>query len=133
MDLKKILEKNNISFTKQREIIFNEIKNLHHFTYEDLEKKLKNIWRASIFRTLKLFHDIGIIKIIDTSSWAIIYELDNTASHHEHMKCKKCHTIYEFDDRELHELFEKISEKKNFKLQNHSLLLEGICKNCNNS
>jgi len=58
MDLKNILKENGKSYTLEREVIFNEIKSLHHFSYADLENKLTNISRASIFRNLNLFKSI---------------------------------------------------------------------------
>lgn len=131
MDLKNTLIKNNISYTKQRQIIYDEIIRLHHFSYEDLEKSLKKIWRASIFRTLNLFSKIWIINIVETVPWVLTYELIDEKNHHEHMRCQKCGKIYEFDDNELHDLFIKIANKHGFVLVSHSLIFKWICKECN--
>ncbi|MCD5382896.1 transcriptional repressor [Candidatus Gracilibacteria bacterium] len=132
MNYKDILKKNGISLTKQRLEILGKIEKFHHFSYIDLQNQLKNTGRASIFRNLKLFNEVGIIRIIDYTEGAIKYELNDDTVHHEHMKCGSCNEISEFDDSELHSLFEKISKKNNFKLKKHSLLFEGVCVNCNN-
>ena len=135
MELRKILSTNNKSFTVEREIMFNAIKNLHHFNYSKLFNYLKTnniiIWRASIFRTIKLFLEINIIKIISNKDWVTIYEIEDKDSHHEHMKCIKCQKIIEFDDSELHDIFIKLAKNHNFSLKTHSLIFEWICENCN--
>lgn len=134
MDLKEILSKNNKSFTAEREEMFNAIKNLHHFEYSKLFTYLKtnniSIWRASIFRTIKLFLEINIIKIISNKDWVTVYELEDEETHHEHMKCIKCLEIIEFDDSELHDIFVKLAKNHNFQLEKHSLTFEGLCENC---
>ena len=119
-----------LRITQQRIDIFNEIQRIHHFSYDDLEKKLKNIWRASIFRTLKLFNSIWVIKIINSMDWAVMYEINDNDHHHEHMKCTACKKIIEFDDSILHAGFEKIAKKNNFILEKHSLLFEWKCSEC---
>jgi len=130
MDLKNILKENGKSYTLEREVIFNEIKSLHHFSYADLENKLTNISRASIFRNLNLFKSIWIIDIVDNKEWALIYEIYNEKNHHEHMKCLDCWDIIEFDDSEVHDLFEKISRKHHFSLQKHTISFEWTCEKC---
>jgi Fur family ferric uptake transcriptional regulator len=135
MELKEILKKAWKSFTEEREVIFQAIKNLHHFDYLDLQDYLNiqniNIWRASIFRTLNLFKEIWILENICNKSGVIIYEYIDENNHHEHMKCKNCWKIIEFDDTEIHKYLEKIAKKNNFKLLKHSINLEGLCDECN--
>ena len=135
MTLKEILKNNKKSYTEERQIIFDIIKKIDHFDYSKisnyLEKKWINIWRASIFRTIKLFLEINIIKIIYNKDGLTIYEYDNDEIHHEHMKCSNCSKIIEFDDSNLHDSFEKIAHKYNFNLKNHSLIFEWFCENCN--
>ncbi len=134
MEFKKILKKHNKSYTKEREIIFNVIKKLHHFDYSKLqdflERKKINIWRASIFRTLNLFLEIWILENICNRSWVLIYEYIDKNNHHEHMKCKNCGKIIEFDDEIIHKDLEEIAKKYDFKLLAHSITLEGLCEEC---
>ena len=134
MELKEILKNAWKSYTEEREIIFWAIKNLHHFDYsklqEFLEKQNINIWRASIFRTLNLFVEVWILENICNRAWVIIYEYIDEENHHEHMKCKNCWKIIEFDDSEIHKYLENIAKKHNFKLLKHSVNLEWLCEDC---
>jgi len=134
MDLEKFLKQNNKSYTQEREIIFSAIKKLHHFDYSKLQKSFEEqnikIWRASIFRTLNLFLELWLVESICNKSWVIIYEYRDENNHHEHLKCKNCWKIIEFDDSEIHKFLEKIAKKYNFKLLNHSINLEWLCEKC---
>jgi len=136
MELREILKNEKKSYTEEREIIFQTIKNLKHFDYsklqEILEKKNISIWRASIFRTLNLFVDIWILENICNKNWVIIYEYIDEFNHHEHMKCQNCWKIIEFNDEEIHSFLENISIKNKFKLIKHSINLEWLCEECNN-
>lgn len=134
MNLKELLKNNNKSCTLERQMIFDIIKTIDHFDYSKLSNYLEvnniNIWRASLFRTLKLFLEINIIKVISYKDWITVYEYENEDHHHEHMKCSNCLKIIEFDDSEVHDSFIKLAQKHNFKLQSHSLVFEWLCSKC---
>jgi len=134
MNLEKFLKQNNKSYTQEREIIFSAIQKLHHFDYSKLQKFLEEqnikIWRASIFRNLNLFLELWLVESICNKSGVIIYEYKDENNHHEHLKCKNCWKIIEFDDSEIHKFLEKIAKKYNFKLLNHSINLEWLCEKC---
>ena len=72
----------------------------------------------------------NFLENICNRAWVIIYEYIDEENHHEHMKCKNCWNIIEFDDSEIHKYLEKIAIKNNFKLLKHSVNLEGICEEC---
>jgi len=134
MTLKDILKKAWKKHTEEREIIFSAVKNLHHFDYSKLQNYLKEenikIWRASIFRTLNLFLENWVLKNVCNKWWTIIYEYIDQKNHHEHLKCKKCWKIIEFDDSKIHKYLEEIAKKYDFVLLDHSINLEGLCGEC---
>lgn len=102
---KKLIEKSNQKFTIQKKLILEEIINAEkHVSAKEIYEKVKekNIGLATIYRALKSFTEIGIIKEIkidDTN----FYELKIFSGKplHVHFKCIKCNTILDIDDKEL--------------------------------
>ncbi len=134
LHFKKQLKKHKKSFTSERKQIFLLAQKMQHFSAQELFEALKEkskISRMSVFRTVQLFEQIGVLRKVITNSNAVRYELNTEENHHEHMQCSVCGQIIEFPDNSLHNQLEKIAEKHDFKIQEHSLFLRGLCKKCN--
>lgn len=130
MDLEKILKKNNLRITKERIEIFDFIQNYHLFSANDIIKNIKNIWRASIFRTLKTFLQIWIIRKISIWDNNDMYEYHKEWYHHEHITCNKCGKI---ESLEIENICDEIiieAEKKWYEVKNHSVNITWTCLNC---
>jgi len=65
MDIKKVLQKHKNRVTPERIAIFEFLKTRHLFSYNDIALNFSNIGRASIFRTLNLFLEIGAIRKVE--------------------------------------------------------------------
>lgn len=104
-----------------------------HYTAEDVYKSLldagEEIAFATVYRVLTQFENAGLVLRHNFEGGRSIFELD-TGEHHDHMVCAKCNTVTEFYDQEIEERQNKVAEKYNFKLEDHSLYLYGICENC---
>ena len=59
------------------------------------------------------------------------YEL-GAKDHHDHMICTECGDIMEFVDDEIEKRQELIAKEFGFKINDHSMQIYGICKNCQN-
>lgn len=130
MDLEKILKKNNLRITNERIEIFDFIQNYHLFSANDIIKNVKNIWRASIFRTLKTFLEIGLIRKINIWDSIETYEFSDENHHHEHIKCKSCWKIESIEIDDICKKIIKEAEKKWFSVKNHSVNITWTCPNC---
>lgn len=130
MNIENILKQNWNRITKERIDMFEFLKTKHIFTYFDIQKKFSELWRASIFRNLKLFLEIWVIKKVNLWEKIETYEINEHEDYHEHMKCEKCKSIINFDCQEIYKLIIKEAERKWFKLKSHSILINWICKNC---
>ena len=130
MNIENILRENNNRVTPERVALFNFLKTKHIFTYNDIESNFKDVWRASIFRTLNLFLDLGLIRKLDLGEKTATYEINDHAHHHEHMKCEKCEVVISFDsDPICKKLFAKAKDLW-FEIKAHNIGIVGICKNC---
>lgn len=130
MKLETILKKHNLRITKERVDIFDFIQNHHLFSANDILKNTENIGRASIFRTLKIFLEIWVIRKVAIGNGSEMYEYHKEWFHHEHISCDECGKIESF---EIPNICEKIAEearKKWFEVKNHSVNIVGTCENC---
>ena len=135
---REILKKNNLKFTIQREVVLKTLYNNNdHFTPENLYFLIKNrypslnIGIATIYRTLNLLEESDVATSLSFGTQGKKFELGNKP-HHDHMICKNCGLIIEFEDKTIEEKQEQIAKEKGFKLTGHLMQLYGLCKNCQN-
>ena len=83
---------------------------------------------ATVYRTVKLFEESGIIAKHDFKGGKARYEELNE-SHHDHLIDIKTGQIIEFVDQDIEELQKKVADKYGYKLVDHKLELYGIKKN----
>lgn len=106
---------------------------LRHFSAEDVYKSLlradEDIAFATVYRVLTQFEDAGLVLRHNFEGGRSVFELDR-GEHHDHMVCVKCNTVTEFYDEEIEKRQKSTAEAYDFDLQDHSLYLYGICKNC---
>ena len=80
---------------------------------------------ATVYRTVKLFEEAGILVKHDFKAGKARYE---TNDDHNHLIDIKTGEIIEFVDEEIEELQKKIADKYGYKLVDHKLELYGIKK-----
>ena len=135
-DFKKLLKKNNLKFTIQRELILETLYNSNeHLTPESLHQILQKkyselkIGIATVYRTLSLLEDSKMVTSLSFGAQGKKYEL-GAKEHHDHFICTQCGAITEFVDEEIEARQHKIADELGFKMQDHSMQIYGICKNC---
>lgn len=136
---KALLKKNILKYTRQRELILKFLyENKEHYTPEEIYTLLKqqypdiNVGIATVYRTLTLLEESGIVSSISFGSQGKKYEL-GLKKHHDHLICVQCGDIIEFYDDIIEERQIAIAEKFNFKMVDHSMKIEGICEDCQES
>ncbi len=104
-----------------------------HMSAEDVYKSLleadEEVGLATVYRVLTQFEQAGIVSRHHFEGGHSVFELDK-GDHHDHMVCLKCGSVEEFLDNIIEERQHKIAEKANFKLEEHSMYLYGVCSNC---
>ena len=102
-----------------------------HPDVDELHKRVslldKKISIATVYRTLKLFEESGIIERHDFKEGKSRYE-PSTDEHHDHLIDIKSGEIIEFVDEEIEKLQKKVAEKYGYKLVDHKLELYGVKK-----
>tara|TARA_Y100001970_G_scaffold290672_1_gene425264 strand:+ start:223 stop:630 length:408 start_codon:yes stop_codon:yes gene_type:complete len=121
-----------VKLTDQRKIIARVMTDSEdHPDVDELYKRASliddRISIATVYRTVKLFEESGIITKHDFKGGKARYEELNE-SHHDHLIDVKTGQIIEFVDEEIEVLQKKVAEKYGYKLVDHKLELYGIKK-----
>ncbi|MBI3819561.1 MAG: transcriptional repressor [Planctomycetes bacterium] len=130
-----LLRKDGLRLTRQREALLNAVFSTHrHFSaeelYRDLEKDGHGVSIATIYRSLTLLVEGGLIQGLDVGNGRVLYEHTLGHQHHDHMVCMDCGKITEFVSPEIEELQDEAARAHKFKVTAHSLKLFGYCSNC---
>ena len=90
----------------------------------------ESIGRASVFRTLDLLTQLGIIRptYVDTSMTPQYVMMPD--GHHHHVICTNCSQVFEFEDCGLSDLAQQLENKFNIEITGHLLEFYATCKNC---
>ena len=84
-----------------------------------------NISLATMYRTVKLFEEAGILEKLDFRDGRARYE-DAERDHHDHLIDMNSGEVIEFVDEEIEALQEKIAAKLGYELKGHRLELYGV-------
>jgi Fur family ferric uptake transcriptional regulator len=80
---------------------------------------------ATVYRTVKLFEEAGILEKVDFGDGRARYE-DAERDHHDHLIDLTSGQVIEFVSPEIEALQEKIAEKLGYRLKGHKLELYGV-------
>ncbi|WHH61102.1 transcriptional repressor [Petroclostridium sp. X23] len=136
--IKKLIEKNGFKFTKQRKLILEQFFIVdRHLSAEEMYQRLKayNIGIATIYRSVKIFGSIGIVKEIVVNGVSY-YELKIYSKKplHIHFQCVKCNDIIDIDERkvalEYLKLNKMVEDINDLEIYDANIMLIGLCKRC---
>ena len=121
-----------VKLTDQRKIIAKVMSESDdHPDVDELYKRVSKIDSkisiATVYRTVKLFEESGILAKHEFKGGKARYEELNE-SHHDHLIDVKSGEIIEFVDQEIENLQKKVAEKYGYDLVDHKLELYGIKK-----
>ncbi|CUJ32427.1 Fur family transcriptional regulator [Cognatishimia activa] len=80
---------------------------------------------ATVYRTVKLFEEAGILDKLEFGDGRARYE-DAERDHHDHLIDINSGEVIEFMDPDIEKLQEKIAEKLGYKLMGHKMELYGV-------
>lgn len=123
------LEK-NMRMTEQRRVIARVLSGAtDHPDVEELHRRAHavdpHISIATVYRTVRLFEEAGIIDRHDFRDGRSRYE-EHTEAHHDHLIDMKTGQVIEFVDPEIEALQEAIARKLGYRLVDHRLELYGV-------
>ena len=121
-----------VKLTDQRKLIAQIMSDAHdHPNVDELYKRVSKIDSkisiATVYRTVKLFEEAGILTKHDFKGGKARYE-ELSDSHHDHLIDVQSGEIIEFVNEEIEKLQETVAEKLGYQLLDHKLELYGIKK-----
>jgi len=128
---KKCISK-GVKLTDQRKIIAKVMSDSQdHPDVDELYKRVSKIDAkisiATVYRTVKLFEEAGILAKHDFKGGKARYE-EISESHHDHLIDVKTGEIIEFVNEEIEKLQKKVADKYGYELVDHKLELYGVKK-----
>lgn len=128
--IEKLCVEKNMRMTEQRRVIARVLSDAHdHPDVEELHRRAHaidpHISIATVYRTVKLFEESGIISRLDLRDGRSRYE-EQPETHHDHLIDMKSGRIVEFVDAEIEALQEAIARKLGYRLVDHRLELYGV-------
>lgn len=96
---------------------------------EAVAKQAPTVGRASVYRTLELLTQLGMVQLSSLGGVTATYLL-TSAGHHHHVICRKCHHTVEFEDCWLDDLEKTLSQRLGFLIEGHLVEVYGLCLAC---
>lgn len=120
-------------FSKQRELIFNEVKNSNNhptadMVYDRLRQDNPNLSLGTVYRNLTQLADNGLISKLNIPGDPVRF--DGNIQEHNHFICEECGQIYDLEN-DLVGYVDNGLDKLGFKIKSSQILLKGICAGCN--
>jgi Fur family ferric uptake transcriptional regulator len=133
--LKDFLGPGGLKNTRERETILKELEvRKDHFSAEELysvlNRKGTKVSRPTIYRTLKLLEKYHLIEKLDIKQNCFYYEPKYQKKDHGHLICEQCGKIIDFSCGGLENLKLEVGKEKDFKTDNISIHIFGICGTC---
>jgi Fe2+ or Zn2+ uptake regulation protein len=119
--------------TRQRNLLLKIIRETNgHIDAKELFRlaveKDDNISTATVYRSLHLFKELGLVDETRLGQARCSYEIKH-AKAHQHLACSKCGKMVDFDCP-LSEMIDKVKREQGFTVTKAELFLEGYCPKC---
>jgi len=135
MNLISEIKKKGHRVTKSRELICEILENSGHahFTVDELYKKVtkksSEVDLATVYRTLELLGQIGLIAHLHQAHGSGIYFLRNEENI-MHLICMSCERIIDISFETFTKINKLLMKETKFKSINNNFIYSGICENC---
>lgn len=129
-DLLAVLEDNGHRVTIPRRSVITLLEDKSDgFSAEEISHELPGVGRATVYRTIKLLLEAGVICKLVLPDGGSKYSLARV-EHHHHTLCIKCGTVGEFRDTMIERLVRAIGEHISGEIVGHRMEFHVVCEQC---
>ena len=131
----KELKKKGYRFTPQREIVL-EI--MHHLDkpataeeiFTQVQEITKTVDKSTVYRTLDLLQEFGLVSVIDSGEREHLYEHLGTKTPHLHLVCESCGKIIAIDQEAFYPFVRYLMNITGFEVSIQNTTIPGLCETC---
>lgn len=96
----------------------------------EIDRRLESVGRATVYRTLEQLEQLHLVQRVEIGGDAAGYERLDAGQHHHHIVCEECGLLTPFSSEELERAIEAISNRSDFTVAAHDVVLRGACASC---
>lgn len=97
--------------------------------YRRANRKNESISLATVYRTLQLFKELGLVEERRLGQVYCHYEMKDSAEH-QHLVCRSCGKVIECEIPLIKKLVETLRHEHGFNLTKVEVYMEGYCPQC---
>ena len=128
--LMQIVEDRGYRWTTPRQALVRSVAERdRYFTAEELRRELPNVGRATVYRSLALLVDAGILCRVLLEDGSLRYQL-SYRGHHHHLICTECGLSQDLLGCDIEALLNEKAGDHRFKVEGHRLEVYGRCRKC---
>jgi Fur family transcriptional regulator, ferric uptake regulator len=104
-------------------------------TAQEIDERLRAqgraVGRASVYRILELLAELRLVQRIELGQGIARFErAEPGGDHHHHLVCDSCGAVAPFEDPSLEQAIAGLSERLQFDVADHDVVLHGSCSAC---
>ncbi len=131
--VERLCREGKIPFTVQRRAVMENLAGrVDHPSADEvfagLSDRLPGISRATVYRILEAFVELGVVRRIDSPEARARFDAD-TRRHH-HVRCTRCGSMVDLHDPALDELALPAANDSGFQLTDYAICFSGLCPDC---
>lgn len=98
----------------------------------EIEHRYPGIHLATVYRTLEVLSELGVVTHVHMSHGATAYHLADTGSSEEHLhaQCRLCGRVYDLPANMLDDIRARLASENGFELDPNHVALSGACRAC---
>lgn len=130
-EFEQFLREKHVRITEPRREVFSILNQKDRpLTISELLKLSVMSERTSVYRTLELFENLGVVQVIQLKGKQRYELVEPFKAHHHHLVCIQCGELTLIDTPKLEKIIQHIASSYKYEMAAHHVELQGICRSC---